>query len=263
MQSTAQPTAQTVATHGTTRQGIGALLSWWMLAGADTRVHDQPVPWFGATPEKEAAASTRRQATNKQTTGRPATDERATDDWRQFRSLDELRCHVLDSAPGTPFADGVAESGLMLIGEGPSAEDLRSGRPFSGPAGRFLDRMLAAIGLDRARCYVSLVAPRWKVPGAVPPDGIAADLALTRAHIRLARPRLVVLLGAKPTAALSGETTPIGRIRGQWLSIEPDDRNGQPVPALAMFNPAYLLRRPEAKADAWRDLLCLADRLGK
>lgn len=233
---------------------LAALLGWWKLAGADTPVADAPRPWLGpeaapATPTVPAEA-TSVAAVAGSADGRP---------WADFATLAALRDAVLAQQPNAPFADGNAESGLMLLGEAPSADDLQSGRPFSGPAGRFLDRMLAAIGLDRTCCYISLLCPRRAVAGTPPPDAIAADLALTRAHIRLARPRLIVLLGAKPVQALTTATAAIGRIRGQWLTIDGDSA----IPALATFNPAYLLRRPEEKAGAWADLLALRQRLGQ
>ena len=234
---------------------VAALLGWWKLAGADTPVADDPRPWLCLDPPV-AARPARPKAAITPAAVAPATG--AADEWDRFESLDALRAAVLAERPNAPFADGNPQSGLMLLGEAPSADDLASGRPFTGPAGRFLDRMLAAIGLDRRGCYISLLCPRRTTPGTPAPDDIAADLPLTRTHIRLARPRLLLLLGAKPVQALTGETAPIGRIRGQWLAVD-----GLPaaVPALATFNPAYLLRRPEEKAAAWADLLALRQRL--
>jgi len=146
----------------------------------------------------------------------------------------------------------------MIMGEAPSAEDLRSGRPFTGPAGLLLDQMLAAIGLDRTSCYISLLAPCRRIPGAPPPEAIIADLPLTEAHIRLAAPQLVLLLGAAATQALSGQTAAISALRGRWLDLPFGEK---PIPALPTFNPAYLLRRPEAKREAWADLLEFKSRI--
>ena len=232
---------------------IAALLGWWKLAGADTPVRDVPRPWLGAeTPVTRTPAPTTPTAI---AAAPDVPTERGDPAWASIETLAALRAAVLDQRPGAPFADGDPQSGLMILGEAPSADDLVSGRPFSGPAGRFLDRMLASIGIDRSRCYIGLLCPRRQVAGPPPPEAIAADLPLTLAHIRLVAPRLVVLLGAKPTQALTGETAPIGRIRGQWLTV------GDGIPALATFNPAYLLRRPEEKARAWADLLTLRQRL--
>ena len=147
----------------------------------------------------------------------------------------------------------------MLMGESPSAEDLRTGRPFSGPAGQLLDRMLAAIGRSRASAYVALLVCRQDVAGPPTEEAVAQDLPIARAHVRLAAPRALLLLGATPARALLGADEPISRLRGRWFELALDD--GSRVPALPTYNPAYLLRRPEAKREAWADLLAFAERL--
>ena len=173
-------------------------------------------------------------------------------------SLDGLLAQVRREIPNAPIADGNPASGIMIMGESPSVEDLRTGRPFTGPAGMLLDQMLAAIGLDRGGCYISLLTPRRRIAGAPPPEAIAADLALTRAHIRLAAPRLLLLLGATPSQTLTGMPEAISALRGRWLA---HDTGSEVIPALATFNPAYLLRRTEAKRDAWADLLAFKRRM--
>jgi DNA polymerase len=234
--------------HDQPREAARALLDWWALAGADVSVADEAAPWFA--PQVLAAAAV---------PARPATAPARPSGFASITSLSELARRVAAEVPGAPFADGDPASGLMILGESPSAEDLRTGRPFSGPAGQLLDRMLAAIGLDRTRTYVALLCPRKRNAGPPGPDDIAADLELTLAHVRLAAPRLLLLLGGNPTAALTGNSLPISRVRGQWLEVDPGD--GRPLPALASFNPAYLLRRPEEKAKAWADLLALKHRM--
>lgn len=244
---------QSVSPADSPGQGdVAALLDWWKLAGVDVAVGSEAMPWLGGETAPEPAVSAPLSA--------PAAPIARPDagDWAGFRTLDALRERLLAQYPNAPFADGDPASGLMILGEAPSAEDLRSGRPFSGPAGVFLDRMLASIGLDRTRCYIGLLCPRRRVPGPPPPDAIAADLELTRAHIRLAAPRLLLLLGANPVQALTGDGSPISRVRGSWLPVE---TGAGAIPALATFNPAYLLRRPEEKAKAWADLLALRRRL--
>jgi DNA polymerase len=150
------------------------------------------------------------------------------------------------------LADGNPDSGILILGEAPSAEDLRTGRPFTGPAGHLLDRMLAAIGLDRSGCYITLLCPRRRVPGPPEEQDIARDLPLTLRHIRLAAPRHLLLLGGTPAQTLTGNPAPISKLRGQPLDLVAD---GHRVRAVATFNPAYLLRRPADKALAWADLL--------
>jgi DNA polymerase len=242
--------------------GIAALLHWWKLAGVDTPTADEPRSWLQQAPEAPQPAPTPHRAPPERTFEQPVPSAPVRPDplWDSFDTLEALEARVRADHPRAPFADGNPASGLMILGEAPSADDLRTGRPFSGPAGQFLDRMLAAIGLDRTGCRIALLCPRKPTPGAPSPDEIAADLALTRAHIRLAAPRHILLLGANPVQALTGNATPITRVRGSWLQV---DAGAGPVPALATFNPAYLLRRPEEKARAWADLLALKHRLSQ
>lgn len=234
---------------GITTADMASLLGWWALAGVDTLTNDEARPWTAAAAEARVVAESARTLVRR---------EAEPSQWQGVPTLAALRELVLSAQPNAPFADGNPESGLMLIGETPSADDLRTGRPFSGPAGQFLDRMLAAIGLDRTGCYITLLCPRAERPGPASPDSIAHDLDLARAHIRVVRPRIVLLMGAKPVSALTGAQDPIGRVRGNWLTI---GAGANSVPALATFNPAYLLRRPEEKARAWADLLDLRRRL--
>lgn len=239
---------------------LAALLAWWQACGVDTCVADAPQSWFSAPPPQVRTAAPRiaEQTAMAKSPARPpmiAPDGEFSD----VRSLDDLLEKLRAENPLVPIADGNPQSGVMLIGEGPSAEDLRTGRPFTGPAGRLLDRMLAAIGLDRTGCYIGLAAPRRAIPGPVPADSMADDLALTLAHIRLAAPRVLLLLGGPATHILTGDTTVISRQRGKWREVHIDNRA---IPALPTYNPAYLLRRPEAKRETWDDLQAFRRRLG-
>jgi DNA polymerase len=229
------------------------LLDWWRTAGADVLCADAPAPWPAAAEAPERRPPAPAAVPASPATAVPASPAAADGDaaWCDAPTLAAFLDRFRALNPGAPIADGRAESGVLLIGEGPSAEDLRTGRPFTGPAGELLDRMLAAIGLDRQTCYITLAAPRRVIAGPVPADALAADRAITRAHVRLAAPRAILLLGGPATASLTGQTAPIGRLRGQWVMI---DAGGGPVPALPTYNPAYLLRRPEAKREAWADL---------
>lgn len=258
--------AETLATAGLDAAGVAALLHWWKLAGVDTPTADEATSWLA--PEPPLVAPGPEAAPARQVFDAPAPRAaipvRPDPLWDSLDSLDALAARVRADHPRAPFADGNPASGLLILGEAPSPEDLRTGRPFSGPAGQFLDRMLAAIGLDRTSSYIALLCPRKPTPGAPSPDEIAADLALTRAHIRLLAPRHILLLGANPMQALTGNATPISRIRGSWLHVDAGTgAGGGPIPALATFNPAYLLRRPEEKARAWADLLALKHRLSQ
>lgn len=222
-----------------------ALLDWWRLSGVDQAVSDAPRGWLAparflpeAEPQSPAAVQARQ----------ALQPEPAAEDWTRFASWQALVAHVRADWPLCPIIDGNPEAGILVLGEAPSADDLRTGRPFSGPAGQLLDRMLAAIDLDRSRCAIMLLASRRRVPGKPPPDAVARDLPLAQRLIALIAPRSLLMLGQIPTAALTGQNAPIGTLRGQWFRVNEAD-------ALATWNPAYLLRSPEAKASAWADLL--------
>lgn len=234
---------------------IAALLDWWKLAGVDTPVNQTPQSWFAPPADLPRPAPAPAAAVSERVFRQSVLPAAQPDPFAAVASLAELRGLV---DPRAPFADGDPASGIMIMGEAPSADDLRTGRPFTGPAGLFLDRMLAAIGLDRSRCYIALLAARRRVPGAPPPEAIAEELPLARAHVRLAAPRLLLLLGGPAAQALTGDATPISRLRGRWLEV---DTGAGRIPALATFNPAYLLRRPEDKALAWADLLAFRRRM--
>ncbi|MDT8345007.1 MAG: uracil-DNA glycosylase [Thermohalobaculum sp.] len=157
------------------------------------------------------------------------------------------------------FADGLPGARLMVIGEAPGADEDRMGKPFVGRAGQLLDRMLAAIGLSRAApdperaAYITNVLP-WRPPGNRTPSAAEAALFLPFLirHIELAAPDFILALGNTPVQALLSSGTGITRIRGRW------QRHG-PTGCLILpsFHPAYLLRSPEKKREAWRDLLAL------
>ena len=159
------------------------------------------------------------------------------------------------------FLDGNPAAPVLIIGEAPGAEEDRLGRPFVGRAGQLLDRMLAAIGLDRTSVQITNVI-YWRPPGNRKPTSaeIAACLPFVLRHIALARPRALVLAGGTAASALLPLSEGITRLRGRWfeLAVPGLDR---PVSTLPMFHPAFLLRTPERKREAWRDLLALKARL--
>ena len=169
-------------------------------------------------------------------------------------------CPLKRTATNTVFMDGNPAARIMIVGEAPGAEEDRLGRPFVGRSGQLLDRMLAAIGLDRTKVQVTNVI-YWRPPGNRKPTAaeIAACLPFVLRHIALARPRVLVLAGGTACGALLGQEG-ITRLRGRWVDLTvPGLEN--PVPTLPMFHPSFLLRDPIRKRDAWRDLLALQARL--
>jgi DNA polymerase len=163
-----------------------------------------------------------------------------------------------ETATNLVFADGAPDAGLMLIGEAPGADEDRLGRPFVGQSGQLLDRMFASIGLRREEggFYITNILP-WRPPGnRTPTDAeIALFLPFVLRHIALVRPGRVVLLGGTAAKALLRARDGITRLRGRWHQVEVEGVGS--LPMLATLHPAYLLRTPAAKRDAWADLLLL------
>jgi uracil-DNA glycosylase len=162
------------------------------------------------------------------------------------------------SAISFVFGEGNPESRIMLIGEGPGADEDKQGRPFVGRSGQLLDRMLAAIGLmDRTAYYITNVTP-WRPPGnRTPTDTEIALLRpfLTR-HIELVNPAVIVTLGGLATKALMNKSEGITRLRGKFLKLKLGEA-AEGIPLLPMFHPAALLRNPAQKRQSWADLLAL------
>jgi DNA polymerase len=170
-------------------------------------------------------------------------------------------CPLKRTATNTVFMDGSPVARVMIIGEAPGAEEDRTGRPFVGRAGQLLDRMLAAIDLDRTGVQITNVI-YWRPPGNRKPTAAetAACLPFVLRHIALARPRVLVLAGGTAASTLLPVTDGITRLRGRWFELAVPGLD-TPVPTLPMFHPAFLLRSPERKREAWRDLLALKARL--
>ncbi len=163
-------------------------------------------------------------------------------------------CALRETATRLVFGDGPMSARLMLVGEAPGAEEDRAGRPFIGPAGQLLERMLGSIGLARGEVRMTNVLP-WRPPGDRSPtvSEIMLCMPFLLRHIALVRPSCVLLLGAVAAKALPGEAPGIGRLRGNWRELAVPGE--APIPCLASWHPAYLQRVPAAKADAWADLL--------
>jgi DNA polymerase len=166
-------------------------------------------------------------------------------------------CPLAATATNLVFADGNPSAGLVFVGEAPGAEEDLQGKPFVGASGKFLDRMLASVELDRSRFLITNLIP-WRPPGnRAPTDAeVLMCLPFLQRHITLLRPRIVVTLGALSTHALTGTDSGIRRLRGKWRTLTL--RGLDPAPRLLpMLHPAYLLRTPGAKRDMWADLLAL------
>lgn len=260
-----------------------AALNWLVEAGADEATGDAPVDRFSArtavAPVVPQAAATAPKAVPrpnpplaqlKPTTLVPlATDGfgSAVEIAAKCRTLAELRSamesfegsQLKKLATNTVFADGNPNSRIMFIGEAPGHEEDRAGLPFVGRAGKLLDKMIAAIGLDRTLAYIINVMP-WRPPDNRNPDPgeVAMCIPFLRRHIELAQPRIMIMLGAVSARHVLGLNDGIMKLRGRWLEY----RIGtEMIPVLPTLHPAYLLRQPAHKKLAWRDLQAVADKL--
>ena len=169
-------------------------------------------------------------------------------------------CALKRTATNTVFADGVAEGGVMLIGEAPGRDEDRVGKPFVGRAGQLLDKMLAAIALDRkTNAYITNVI-NWRPPDNrdPAPEEAAQCLPFLRRHIELANPGVIILLGAVAARHVVGISDGIMKLRGRWLEYRVGDRM---VPLMPTLHPAYLLRQPAHKKLAWRDLQAVKEKM--
>ncbi|WP_430513142.1 uracil-DNA glycosylase [Pannonibacter phragmitetus] len=168
-------------------------------------------------------------------------------------------CNLRLTAKSLVFADGNPSARVMLVGEAPGRDEDLSGVPFVGRSGQLLDRMLAAIGLDRSSVYIANVVP-WRPPGNRTPTPQETEICrpFIARQIELASPDFLVFLGAASAKALTGNTDGIRRMRGHWMDY---DAGGRKIRAIATYHPAYLLRSPLEKRLAWRDFLALKQAL--
>ncbi len=247
-------------------QQLATLLRWYEEVGVDASVVDEAGVWTrpkAAPPPAPAPAS--RPAL-------PAADATALDAAALASEADTLEalravidrfdgCALKVTATNLVFADGNPQARLMLVGEAPGAEEDRKGLPFVGRAGQLLDRMLAAIGLDRNTVYITNIL-NWRPPGnrTPNPSEITMCLPFVHRHIALVRPDVLVLLGGTSAKALLATNDGIMKLRGRWYDLAVPGL-AAPLPTIATFHPAYLLRTPLAKRQSWKDLIAIAKRL--
>lgn len=173
-------------------------------------------------------------------------------------------CALKHTAMNLVFSDGNPNSGIMLVGEAPGEDEDRQGLPFVGVSGKLLDRMLATIGLDRTNVYISNIL-FWRPPGNRSPTDaeIAACLPFAERHIALVKPKVLILLGGVAAKSLLRTKDGITRLRGRWTEYTPviGKEDVAPIKCLPIYHPAYLLRQPATKRQAWNDMLLLKQTL--
>jgi uracil-DNA glycosylase len=259
-----------------------AALAWQVDLGVTEVIGDVPMNAYDLPERADWAQRGAAQTTSAQTGGRapvmpsaPAEPAPAQDAALAAKAaagaaatLDDLRaaiaafdlCELKRGARNMVFADGKPGARVMVLGEAPDRDEDIEGRPFVGRAGQLLDRMFAAIGLSRTADDVSQAiylanAMPWRPPANrdATPEELAMMRPFVERHIELAAPDVVILMGNTPCSALLGAKG-ILRLRGNWTQAV-----GRPV--LPVAHPAYLLRNPAAKREAWADLLALQAKL--
>ncbi|TPJ40277.1 uracil-DNA glycosylase [Mesorhizobium sp. B2-5-13] len=266
------------------------LLAFYASAGVDEALEDAPVNRFAEAAPKPAqrmptATPRESSAPEQPPAAPPRLDGRAVPDApaprpstsavpdeaqaalaRQLAnaaaSLDELRqhmaafegCNLKATAKNLVFADGNPQAAVMLVGEAPGRDEDIEGLPFVGRSGRLLDRMLAAIGLDRGSVYIANVIP-WRPPGNRTPTPHETEICqpFIERQIELVNPKVLINLGGPSAKTLLNTSEGILRLRGNWRVHT--TASGIAIPAMPTLHPAYLLRTPAHKKLAWRDFL--------
>jgi len=168
-------------------------------------------------------------------------------------------CELKKNATNLVFGDGNISAKIMIIGEGPGAQEDAEGKPFVGRAGKLLDKMLESIHLNRTKVYISNVV-NYRPPANRRPteEEIARYLPYLKSHIEIMNPKILILLGSTALNAIIGNIEVISRARGKWLQKE----IGTVKPwIIASFHPAFLMRQPEQKKLAWIDLKMVRDKI--
>ena len=170
------------------------------------------------------------------------------------------RCKLCTGRKNLVFGVGNPAADLVFVGEGPGADEDEQGEPFVGKAGQLLNKMIEAMGYRREDVYICNVV-KCRPPGNrnPEPDEIAACEPFLKKQLAAIRPRMIVTLGKFAAQCLLRDDTPISRLRGQFRTYEG-------VPLMPTFHPAYLLRDPTKKKEAWEDLKAVMhelDRLGR
>ena len=252
------------------------LLAFYLEAGVDCALLEEPVNRL-ADPDPTTAPVATASATPARTVPVAAPAARsdivlapetaiasAREAARTAPSLDALRtlledfdgCALKSTATRLVFADGNPQARIMFVGEAPGRDEDIEGLPFVGRSGKLLDRMIAAIGLDRSTAYIANVIP-WRPPGNRTPTPQETQICLPfiRRQIELVNPDVLVTLGNPSTQTLLSTREGIMKTRGKWLDYDTGTRI---IRAIATFHPAYLLRSPSYKRMSWQDLRAIA-----
>ncbi|WMT77229.1 uracil-DNA glycosylase [Bradyrhizobium sp. Ash2021] len=258
------------------------LLAFYLESGVDCALTDEPVNRL-AEPDVVPAAAPRETAApravreipaatppiprNETAVAPEAAINSAREAARTAPTLEALRallenfggCALKHTATRLVFADGNPQARIMFVGEAPGRDEDIEGLPFVGRSGKLLDRMIAAIGLDRSKAYIANVIP-WRPPGNRTPTPQETQICLPfiQRQIELVNPDVLVTLGNPSTQTLLQTREGIMKTRGRWFDYDTGTRT---IRAIATFHPAYLLRSPSYKRMSWQDLRAIAKAL--
>lgn len=241
-----------------------ALLDWYQAMGVDEAIGEAPINHFAAPAADKGQARPSAKAASVKTQKNPPSAGEKPVEAETLAELEKLAgqfegCGLKRTAKNLCFARGSDKARVMFIGEAPGRDEDLQGKPFVGRAGKLLDLMLASIGLTENDVYITNTV-YWRPPGnrTPTPQEIESCLPFLRRQIQLLKPDIIVLLGGAAAKSILNTSEGIMRLRGKWLTYHSDGRD---IPTLATLHPAYLLRNPEAKRLAWRDMLMVKQAL--
>lgn len=273
------------------QKALIAALEWHLDAGVDEALNDKPamrepvslshgeregpqqqslVPAAHSTPVKPAAPVLLGKSDARAEAEKLAAAANTLDELREaIAAFDGIA--LKKTATNLVFSDGNPKASIMLVGEAPGADEDRLGKPFVGVSGQLLDRILKCINLDRHEAdpakaiYIANIL-NWRPPGnrTPSPAEIEVSLPFIEKHIALVKPKILIMCGGVSAKALLNTDQSVSRLRGKWQDLSPSSAFLQglapPVPAIATYHPAYLLRTPSQKKAVWQDMLMVRDK---
>ena len=273
------------------------ILAWYIDAGVDESVGEEPLDRYALLKEMQAKRAEQAQAVLKDAEAEREAQASATPVGRSgptpvrpadtgvgeeamksavelagnAKTIDDLRealegfdgCPLKKTAMNLVFGDGNPKAPIVFIGEAPGADEDRQGLPFVGASGQLLDKMMASIGLDRSQVFISNTV-FWRPPGNRTPNQgeIAVCLPFVERIIELIDPAVLITVGGPATHSLLAQQGSVSRLRGRWFTYE-TPRMSHPIAASAIYHPAYLLRTPAQKRQAWADMIGIKAKLAE
>ena len=251
------------------------ILEWYITSGVTETIGEHPINRFNKPEEKILL---RKSILSPTTASIPEKQEQLPDNLLQTaislaqsaQTLDELKeavlnfngCALKKTAKNTVFGEGSTNAPIMFVGEAPGADEDRLGRPFVGVSGQLLDKIMSSVGLSREKnVYITNIIP-WRPPGNRNPSSSEISLCMPfiERHIELLHPKILVMIGGVSTSSLTGSSSGIMKMRGNWITYQTPNLNS-PIPAIPILHTAFLLRNPIQKRLAWKDILSIRQKM--